>query len=480
MKNIALPTTMHKKTKEGNMKKIFLTSGIVACMACPAFADVSGYGFTDTSIDRAANGDLSANTSNTGNTVTDYAQISAHDVANACVIDIIGVTEGETTLRAKWESNYCKYNLDTNTATNGWNGSSSVAPTPIYGVNGDSTHMYTSTDSNGTLTGEKVVTDAILTSSPIGADVTYIPTSNYPSYASTSASISTPMPAGIVTAAPRAFDGMYSAATGGTKYIDADGKLLQAGLDAAAQCTGTDPITEYTWYAQYSCGTPTINSDYQTQTNVPTMTGYSVIGWSLTQPQYAATADAETETHLASLVDSNLPSCITADTPIYPVWAPKAYEVSYSCGTTDITGRTISGYNATPVTSNDYPVYFDRTYTFRGADNCTAPTDYSFDGWDCTPSVQGATTTVYAGGQTISYQYDTALVCVARWKPGIVLHWNSNGGTPTSIRDGTCIYGGGVTLPANPTRTGFTFEGWEVVETSGDTPVEANPSNPQP
>ena len=383
-----------------------------------------------------------------------------------------------------------------------------------------------------------------------------------------------------MTPAPRAFGGIYSAATGGTKYIDADGTLLQAGLDAAAQCTGTDPVTEYTWYAQYTCGTPTINTTNESSAYRPTMDGYRFLGWASTQPQYAATADAETETHLASLVDSNLPSCITEDTPIYPVWAPETYEIEYRCGTTDISGNTIPGYNTVdnPVTAryyNDFPIYFDRTYTFRGADNCTAPTGYEFVEWDCsennttithnadesiswqyqyglrctakwrakeyqvnyecydtlgsipdytnvagytgTPNVANTTATYnqnyqfqlssncptptgyvfdgwhcipsdtnvaasnYGSGQQIMpWTNDYNLRCVAKWKgERITLHWNSNNGDPRTIADSSCTYTEQVGLPTNPTRTGFRFKGWEVVETPQEVQIPDVPvANP--
>lgn len=61
------------------MKKIFLTSGLVLCMACPAFA--AGSGFTQTESTAA---DLT--------------------IEDACVEPKLGVYEGPTTLKAKWSA----------------------------------------------------------------------------------------------------------------------------------------------------------------------------------------------------------------------------------------------------------------------------------------------------------------------------------------------------------------------------------------
>ena len=71
------------------MKKLFLTSGIIACMACPAFAEISttnGAGFP------ATNG-----------TVTDNG-------VGDCVQPTIGAFSGSTTLTAKWIAN--EYEID--------------------------------------------------------------------------------------------------------------------------------------------------------------------------------------------------------------------------------------------------------------------------------------------------------------------------------------------------------------------------------
>ena len=62
------------------MKKIFLTSGIILCMACPAFAET---GFSTTDIE---NGTEVAN---------------GIEIAGACVEPKLGVYSGSVTLRAK-------------------------------------------------------------------------------------------------------------------------------------------------------------------------------------------------------------------------------------------------------------------------------------------------------------------------------------------------------------------------------------------
>ena len=56
----------------------------------------------------------------------------------------------------------------------------------------------------------------------------------------------------------------------------------------------------------------------------------------------------------------------------------------------------------------------------------------------------------------------------AKWEPNeINIVWKDNDGNDnTNVAGGSvkCEYDGSVTLPTNPTRLGYVFDGWKVVE----------------
>jgi len=77
-----------------------------------------------------------------------------------------------------------------------------------------------------------------------------------------------------------------------------------------------------------------------------------------------------------------------------------------------------------------------------------APTKagYTFDSWD--PPVP----------QTMPAEHTT---CVAQWRINqYTISFNTDGGTPSTIVDITQDYGTAVTAPAVPTKVGYTFTGW--------------------
>ena len=54
-----------------------------------------------------------------------------------------------------------------------------------------------------------------------------------------------------------------------------------------------------------------------------------------------------------------------------------------------------------------------------------------------------------------------------RWQPNeITIEWDKNNANSANIADTTCIYDGPVTLPQNPTRLGYKFDGWVVANGS--------------
>ena len=145
-------------------------------------------------------------------------------------------------------------------------------------------------------------------------------------------------------------------------------------------------------------------------------------------------------------------------------WTPNPYTITYSCGS-PISG---SSSTATGPTSATTAVVMDGNYTLAAATNCSLP-GYAFAGWLC-PNLPGTKTLpadaqtklYFAGGATGTYSYAGDITCTAQWTQNtITLDWDpDNGNAHTS---GSCIYDSTITLPAEPSKTGYTFGGWQVV-----------------
>ena len=209
------------------MKRIFLTSGLVLCMACPAFA---------------------TNVTGTG---------------NECVVGTLGVSEGDAQLRAIWTAAYATITLDENTV-NGGLATPLAAPDPLYAVSGQSAKWVAlDNDSNLVDANKKVANQSILTTPPQGKNVNYTNLDyNVPANTSPLNGNNNPTTG---TAEPRLFVGFFDSPTDNTnghQMITDQGVLTPDGAGVT---------TSGTWYAQYDCATPQLPS--------PTRDGYSFDGW---------------------------------------------------------------------------------------------------------------------------------------------------------------------------------------------------------
>ena len=402
------------------------------CMACPTVADATGYGFTKTSVNKAGTGasaTFSANTANNGTTLTNYADINTatnKDVANACVTDILGTsTDGSTaTLQAQWKENFSTITLNANTAENGYGSGSFSNPAKLYGIKnggaGDD-KVYKTKDSNGNLKDPIAVSSVILGTIPTGKTVNHTLNYNWGSVSSAggdtynySDTVTGKFTKATSTGKARPFKGVYSAATNGTQYIDANKKLLSAGLSAAKAGSVT------TWYAQYNCASIT-------PTN-PTLTGYTFGGWY----KEAALTNAYTQ-------------CINANDTVYAKWTPKTYTVTYNANKpTAASGVTLADVTGMPASgSAPLSATFDRGYTAASAPSLTG---YTFDGWKAnykittgaTAGTASAPTQGYGAGEVIA---NPSASTPTRWKTDasdvtFVAQWVANNYTITLDKNG--------------------------------------------
>lgn len=181
--------------------------------------------------------------------------------------------------------------------------------------------------------------------------------------------------------------------------------------------------------------------------------GYKFVGWNTVTDQTTANWTGETLwTHTDALT-------------VFAAYTADAYKITYNCGAPATGSASTTTGPATP----SQTVYMDDAYTLAAADNCLLP-GYTFAGWSC-PNLTGTPTLpagdnpqYFAAGARGTYTYSAGSVtCRAQWtKNNIGLNWNDNGSTSGTIAPTSCTYDEGITLPAEPTKTGYTFGGWEV------------------
>lgn len=454
------------------MKRIFLTSGLVLCMACPAFAtNPTGFPIG------TGQGEYTAETLADGETV-----------AGACVNDVIGTFANNTTLKAKWEAVFGVMALNENDGALTANGGASTGTTydatgtndslfltPYNSTSREGVGVYKRTGSN-TAQSPYVFTQLAsgdqAISAPTGIDVTYNRTDTLPSGASTSVTT-----ASTSSTENRTFLGYYlngttndtidndSSSQTWNQTIAADGKITGKGVSAALTYDNDTP-----WVALYKLVSPTVTG--------PAAYGYHFNGW------HVDGASAVTPT-------ASLPGNIGQNTALVADWSPVQYTITYNCGG-DNYGTAPSPQTATFDVAGSWATNNDSA---TGTQNCHRD-GYHFTGWTCTAALAagGNSTLVSNGGTSCGgvdhknpasctgsafggtdgkWQYaalaangttGAAVSCTAQWAENtITITWNKNNAESADIPNNTCTYTGSVSVPATPTRTGYEFKGWEVV-----------------
>ena len=170
-------------------------------------------------------------------------------------------------------------------------------------------------------------------------------------------------------------------------------------------------------------------------------------------------------------------------------WVPNTYNVQYRYDENsdiwnDFCGETAQSNNSlqNPDTTNcSRPTYgesftFAHGYTKKG---------YTFTNWSCVkynkgqgpdmaidPSADSGNETsnsetfTFSSGQTITWNIDGDLYCTAQWTANrINIDWFSDG---ARVAQNYCEYDSTITLPEQPTKTGYTFTGWTLHDDCAD------------
>ena len=214
------------------------------------------------------------------------------------------------------------------------------------------------------------------------------------------------MSAGTITGCTA---GQEEGKTANGVFIAAGGRFTQSpGAQITGEVTGAYTVTflsdgEHTAPSQIRANTPAAQPDN------PTKEGYTFIGWYNGEEKW------------------NFADAVATDLPLTAKWQINRYTITFD---------TAGGSEVAPITQ-DYGT------TITAPANPTK-TGYTFAGWDKT-----IPTTMPAGDMTITARWTVNQYTIT-FKP-------ENGGQDIVIKQD---YGTAITAPANPTKTGYTFAGW--------------------
>lgn len=411
--------------------KIFLTSVLAMIVACPAVsAPTNGY---------IQPGDTSADCTSPDPLAYDGREYDY----------------GYYTLRADWAEDECFIRLDPDM------GVSEANPDLLYTRFDDGAYLR----KNGNTLLERMYPKDDLTypdgknglyEVPRGPTVSVIwdtsravPTNNSTGTAYTVAAVAD-------TSGERPFSGFWSETSGrGTQYIYDDGVtipyvLTESGAQRAASIAkdANGECPDEIWYAGYGCA-----SDIPMPSTEPSLSGYNFEGW-YTNPRSGTRIDS-------------VPCLYLLHQTYYARWSPKNYEVTYSCPS-QVDGVS---YNITLIPPSGRPnpetVTFNSSYTMWNSTTACVGDGVECSGWVCTRTDGGAFSEPSTTGGY--WQNASNVSCVAVCgsnKVNLIWDYNDN---VSEDEQTYCQYGttGTINVP-QPTRHGYTFNGWTVVYWSDD------------
>ena len=432
------------------MRRIFLTSGLVLCLACPAFAD-----------------------------------IAAGTSSASCTESVLESTTGPVDFVSDWRPmisaaitlNSNRYTGSNASPTQQYTASRTATPTPLYAIY--ERGVYSSQPTVGTL-------------------------SDFTTGNRLSALTRTPQLTGYT------FEGFYTTpVSGGTQVIQANGNFIYN----AASTQFSNETSTSTWYARwspevarinYGCGGPnvpvvqgldislsgatgatTTSGHYDgSMTFASTMTGceltgdrggYHFGGWECDRD---GTTGNYTTTHYYSTLNQGVwtvsqtinPWKAGADTTCEVIWKSNTYNITYAHGTA---GSRTTGF------SGSVP----GTTAFFGEDQVTIEGNgfdipgYTFAGWvgDYDNASGDETPTDYPEGDVLDpYIIGHDLTLTAQWSANHYTVTYNSGSCTNSPNTTVYTHSNGATYDSNYTvpaaannaisvKTGYTFVGWNTV-----------------
>ncbi|MBR3869283.1 MAG: InlB B-repeat-containing protein [Clostridia bacterium] len=183
-----------------------------------------------------------------------------------------------------------------------------------------------------------------------------------------------------------------------------------------------------------------------------TRVGYTFLGWS-------ADKNATTATYTDKQSVQNLTSTNGATVTLYAVWKPNTYTVKYDAN---------GGSGSMNSSSHTYDASKNLSV------NQFSRTGYTFLGWSINKTATTATYTDKQSVKNLTTSKDATVTLYAVWGTNTyTLTYESNGGE--KIPDKQQINGYGWISTQIPEKTGYTFLGWDALESA--TNVQFNPGD---
>ena len=176
------------------------------------------------------------------------------------------------------------------------------------------------------------------------------------------------------------------------------------------------------------------NVAFNLNKNTFTRTGYKFVNWNVNSDGSGDSYEDE----------ANISSGINSDLDLYAMWQPNTYKINYNSngGSGTMQSQTLTYDLSANLSKNT----FTRSH-------------HTFVEWRTNPNGTGNRYIDEQNVKNLTTNDNEIITLYAVWLPEkYTVTFNSNGGSAVSSQ--TVSYGSKVTRPVNPTRDGYTFDGW--------------------
>ena len=274
----------------------------------------------------------------------------------------------------------------------------------------------------------------------------------------------------------------YDFSTWSCKYLDGNGGTESSTLannttynkDVNAKCTAQWSAHNYS--VAYVCGTGTgtpattpqsvAYASTFTTTNAITGTGNAAAFPGCSKTGYHANAwsckylDGANNTESSTLANNSTYNK-AFNAKCTATYTANSYTVTYNCGT----GTGTPGTASQPIS---YDATFTTTNAISGTGNAAAVSGctklgYHAASWTCKYLDGNGGTASSSLANNSTYNKTVNATCTLNWTANeLDLTWYKEPGSNTIHDTSSCMYSEGITLPEEPTKTGYTFSGWTV------------------